>query len=922
MKRPALLVALLTLIGFLAIPVLAQIKKNGSPRPKAPEGWIKFDWPEKKAVLFGLYAPTEEEIALIKKAVPQKLAAEPKKKRRILAFYKCDWPHSSIATALAAFQAIADQTKAYEIDTTDDPNQFSSENLTNYDAILLNNSVNFENFLNKEQKQAFLDFIKSGKGLIGIHAASDACKKWQEGADLIGGVFASHPWTSGGTWAVKVESPLHPLNAAWEGKGAFIKDEIYKYRDSTFTRERSRVLLSLDMSKQRNLVGKNIPSDKLSDINPKGDYPIAWIHEVGQGRVFYSNLGHNNFTYWNPKILKHFLDGIQYALGDLPADATPSAELENILTKPAPAKKIYLLAGAKSHPSGTHEYRAGSLLLADRLNAQNDLPIQAEVISGWPEDDSILDDAASIVIYCDSDSIIRDHYPRLMELSETGTGLLFLHYAVHPKNPQNGKDHYLPTIGGYMESGFSVNPMWIANLEIASDHPIRRGLPNPIKIFDELYYNMRFAEKSFPLATATPEKNKLKPTNHWNDLGAAGLGKPQTVLWGFENPKGTRGAAYTGGHFHRNWAHDGIRKTILNTIVWTAGLDVPNGGIQSKTPDEKEINANLDKKPNMTRIKLPLMTAEKYLEEFKTQKKKAAAEKANKKPPTPPKIEQATTQQTPPKPLAKAPETSTPSKWRSLLDKNLSHWDIWMGVPHKTVKIPDFPDPTSEDGMNGTPLGLNNDPLDTFSVIEENGHQVLKITGQIYGGLTTKEEFENYHITMQTKWGEKKWEPRLKDKRDSGLLLHCVGKHGAFWNVWKRSLEYQIQEKDNGDFIGLAGAGADIRIGTNEENRRAWDPTAELADASGYISHGPSEERPHGQWNTIDVYTVGDKMIFLSNGKVNMVLLNTRQNTPHGKAPLTKGQIQIQSEAAEIYFRDIKIRPITEFPTAFQKFLK
>ncbi|MDA8959964.1 DUF1080 domain-containing protein [Akkermansiaceae bacterium] len=128
-----------------------------------------------------------------------------------------------------------------------------------------------------------------------------------------------------------------------------------------------------------------------------------------------------------------------------------------------------------------------------------------------------------------------------------------------------------------------------------------------------------------------------------------------------------------------------------------------------------------------------------------------------------------------------APKTTISApKWRSLLDQDLSDWDIWMGVPHKTVKIPGQPDPTSEDGMKGTPLGLNNDPLKVFSVIAEDGHKVLKITGEIYGGLTTKEEFENYHITMQTKWGEKKWEPRLCDKRDSGLLLHCVGKHGAF----------------------------------------------------------------------------------------------------------------------------------------------
>ena len=63
-------------------------------------------------------------------------------------------------------------------------------------------------------------------------------------------------------------------------------------------------------------------------------------------------------------------------------------------------------------------------------------------------------------------------------------------------------------------------------------------------------------------------------------------------------------------------------------------------------------------------------------------------------------------------------------------------------------------------------------------------------------------------------------------------------------------------------------------------------------------------------------------MVFLSNGKVNMVLHNTRQKTAHGPAPLAKGQIQIQSEAAEVYYRDIKIRPIKKFPAAFQKFLK
>lgn len=903
MKRPALLVAILTLAGVIAIPLLGQLQKKGSQRAAAPKGWAKFDWSEKKKILFTTYAPTEKELALVEKAIPKKLTATPRKARKILAFYKCNWPHSSIATGLATFKMMAEKTKAYEIEFTDDPAEFTTANLDQYDALLLLNSVDFETFLSGEQRSAFLEFIKSGKGLIGIHAASDSCKEWQEGSDVIGGGFGSHPWTAGGTWAVKVESPLHPLNAAWGGKGDFLNDEIYHYRDGTFTRKRSRVLLSLDMSKQRNFEGQGMAAKLRDSIKADGDYPIAWIHKVGQGRVFYSNLGHNHATYWNPKVLQHFLDGIQYALGDLDADATPSAELNQVLTKLAPAKKIVFLAGGRSHGSGDHEFRAGSLLLAKSLNAQSDLPIQAEVISGWPKDDKILEGAAAIIVYCDSDSVVRNHYPRLMELSKNGTGLFFMHYGVHPSKPEDGRNYYLPTIGGFMESGFSVNPHWVADIKVASDHPIRRGCEKPIKVVDEFYYNMRFADKVIPLATAIPNKDKMKTINLWNKNGPAGFGKPQSLLWGFEQKSGVRGAGYTGGHYHRNWANDGIRTMILNTIVWISGLDVPEGGLKSKTPSEDEINANLDEKPGMKRIKLPLKSADKYMQEMLKPRPAAPKKPAKKK--------------------KKVAAPSAPkSVWKPLLDKNLSAWDTWTGVPHKTVKIPGQPASTSEDGVKGTPLGLNNDPLRIFSVIQEDGHDVLKITGEIYAGLTTKSEFENYHLTMQFKWGDKKWEPRLQRRRDSGILLHCVGKHGAFWNVWKRSLGCQIQEEDIGDFIALAASGADINVAPNEEKHTAWNPRGKLDPNPGYTDHGPSTERTHGEWNTIDIYTVGDKMVFAVNGKVNMALHNTRQKTQYGPAPLTKGQIQIQSEAAECYYREIKIRPISKFPTGIASALK
>jgi hypothetical protein len=567
----------------------------------------------------------------------------------------------------------------------------------------------------------------------------------------------------------------------------------------------------------------------------------------------------------------------------------------------APAHQIIFLAGKPSHASGDHEFRAGSLLLARRLNEQKDLPVAASVISGWPEDDKVLDGASALVIYCDSDSVHRDHYDRLMALSEAGTGIFFMHFGVHPRKSENGEKYYLPTVGGYFKNNFSVNPMWAAELSAASDHPVRRGCEKPINVFDEWYYALHFAEKSFPLVTAVPTKDNLITTNLWNQNGVEGFGKPQRVMWGFEKPDGTRGGGFTGGHFHRNWAIDSFRKVVLNAIVWTAGLEVPEGGVKSANPDEDEINANLDKKKGMSRIKLPVKSGLEYhaaILREKTEKKPKKVTTAKKKKPAPPKTIR-------------------------LLDPELSQWNTWIGVPHKTVTIPGFPQSTSNDGTKGTPLGLNKDPLGVFSMIEEDGKPVLKITGQIYGGLTTREEFENYHLTLQFKWGEKKWEPRPNRQRDSGLLLHCVGKHGAFWNVWKRCLECQIQEGDVGDFFALGGTIADVpSIVPKDGKHPVYQPGAPLRTVKNSARHGTSKEMPHGEWNTVEIYTIGDKMVHIINGDINMVLLNTRQKTKEGEAPLTKGQIQIQSEAAEIYYRNIQLTPIKEFPVEIKAVLK
>ncbi|WP_411844885.1 DUF1080 domain-containing protein [Roseibacillus persicicus] len=264
-------------------------------------------------------------------------------------------------------------------------------------------------------------------------------------------------------------------------------------------------------------------------------------------------------------------------------------------------------------------------------------------------------------------------------------------------------------------------------------------------------------------------------------------------------------------------------------------------------------------------------------------------------------------------------------EWRPLLDADLSLWDIYMGVPHKSTKVEGYTHKEGTDHMSGVAIGLGKDPLGVFKVVEEDGQPVLHISGEIYAGLSTKEEFENYHLSMEFKWGDKKWPPRENTKRDSGILFHCVGEHGAFWKVWMRSLEFQVQENDCGDFIPLAGTAASIPVGPYgylNQKQAVYSPDGTLFSNTNYTQHGPSKENSHGEWNLLELYTVGDRAIFVVNGTPNMALFDTAQKGPEGKGlvALTKGKIQLQSEAAEVFYRDIKLRPISSFPEEFEKF--
>jgi type 1 glutamine amidotransferase len=260
----------------------------------------------------------ETELQRIEQALPAKATVTPAKPRKIFVFWLCKgYFHESIPVINKALEMMGKKTGAFETVTSNDMNDFNAKNLSQFDAIVFNNTTKLE-FNEPAQRQALMDFVKEGKGIVGIHAATDNFNTWPEAAEMMGATFLYHPWTAGGVWAIRNAEPNHTLNAAFKGEGFKIKDEIYRSKLLNL-RENGRVLLTLDLNDPATRNAKGVDAN---DIN----MPIDWIKSYGKGRVFYCGLGHNNEVFYRPAILQHYLDGIQFALGDLKADATPLKE--------------------------------------------------------------------------------------------------------------------------------------------------------------------------------------------------------------------------------------------------------------------------------------------------------------------------------------------------------------------------------------------------------------------------------------------------------------------------------------------------------------------------------------------------------------------------------------------------------------------
>jgi hypothetical protein len=261
----------------------------------------------------------------------------------------------------------------------------------------------------------------------------------------------------------------------------------------------------------------------------------------------------------------------------------------------------------------------------------------------------------------------------------------------------------------------------------------------------------------------------------------------------------------------------------------------------------------------------------------------------------------------------KSPKDTT-ADWKPLFSgKDLSGWDTYIGPSFDTIQ-------GKRDSISP---GLNNDPLKVFTVVEEEGKPALRISGQRFGGISTLEEFQNYHLRMEMKWGTAKWPPRKNQKRDSGILYHAVGPHGADFGFWMSSQEFQVQEGDCGDYWGVAGGSFDVPAIKNPGGDWVYDGKSGLVNFSEkspqgrHVIKSPDGEKPTGKWNVMEVICFGDSAIHVVNGAIVMRLYHSQLVKGETQERLARGKIQLQSEGAEVFYRSIEIRSITEVPKEF-----
>jgi type 1 glutamine amidotransferase len=365
--------------------------------------------------------PKQSDVDAMMAVLPDTAPAKPMRARKVLVLCKAQgFVHSSIPLAARMVEALGTKTGAWSTVITYNPADINADNLKQYDLIFLDSTTGMflddpnDGAATAARRKALLDFVRGGKGLAGVHAASDSyhgvptapagaagsaptagfgggggantvlsrqimaqadrnndgkltrqefdslANSWFDALDtdktgkvtraeftqrfaslmpppappapqvneplwpefnrMIGGYFKFH-WVYPQLITVKIDDPNSPLTAMFHGQEYEIHDETYTFAQDSFSRKNVHVLTSIDYARMSD-------EDKAKETSKRtdGDYALSYIHREGRGRVFYEAHGHSETVYAIKPFLEHMLAGIQYALGDLKADDSPSVK--------------------------------------------------------------------------------------------------------------------------------------------------------------------------------------------------------------------------------------------------------------------------------------------------------------------------------------------------------------------------------------------------------------------------------------------------------------------------------------------------------------------------------------------------------------------------------------------------------------------
>ncbi len=407
--------------GSVTQDQLAAAVSAAMPQPAAPAGG--------RGPTAQNQTPKPEDVEKMMSALPDKAPAKPKQARKVLVLAKASgFVHSCIPLAAKTVEAMGDKTGAWKTTVTYDPAAITAENLKQYDLLFLDNTTGAflddpnDPSVGNARKKALLEFVRSGKGLAGIHAAADSYHEargaganaggagarggrgggpgamlasqmvtagdkdgdgklsrdessaladawfnkldtekagkvsqqefaarfasvlppapasapgaprgaqqgrdpqvgtWPEFNKMIGGFFKYH-WGDPQLITTKIDDPKSPITAMFHGQEFDIHDETYTFGMDTWSRTNLHILTSIDYDKMSE-------ADKAKEDYPRADhdYGLSWIRREGKGRIFYEAHGHSERVYAIKPMLEHVLAGVQYAMGDLKADDSPSVK--------------------------------------------------------------------------------------------------------------------------------------------------------------------------------------------------------------------------------------------------------------------------------------------------------------------------------------------------------------------------------------------------------------------------------------------------------------------------------------------------------------------------------------------------------------------------------------------------------------------